>query len=417
MTSINLSWLVRLRWGAILGQLVTIGVVHHLMDIPLPLLPLLGLIALEAATNAVVLGWQRAGRQVQEWMLPATLALDVVILTGLLFFTGGPFNPFSFLYLVHIALAAVVLPAVWTWALTALSLVCSGALFYGHVWLKLDYSDPTKHAQHMRMHMEGMWIAVAVAAAFIVYFVTRIRRALQAERALAWRNERLAALGTLAAGAAHELATPLGTIAVVAQELTRRAEGAGAASLEDLRLIRAEVERCRTILNQMAAGAGEPAGEAAQPIGVGELVADAVRELSPVPPVTVDMRADAGTPLAVPPRALGRALRGIVKNAQEASSPGGSVALRVEAAVDSVRIAVEDRGSGMPAEVLARAGEPFFTTKPTGSGMGLGLFLARSLVEKVGGRLAISSLPGRGTTVSVVLPCAPTAAPPRAVAS
>jgi two-component system sensor histidine kinase RegB len=417
MTSINLSWLVRLRWGAVLGQLVTIAVVHQVMDIPLPLLPLLGLIALEAATNIVVLGWLKLGRPVREWMLPLTLALDVFILTGLLFFTGGPFNPFSFLYLVHIALAAVVLPAAWTWALVALSLVCSGALFYGHVWLRLDYSDPTKHAQHMRMHMEGMWIAVAVASAFIVYFVTRIRRALQTERALAWRNERLAALGTLAAGAAHELATPLGTIAVVARELTRQAEGAGAASLEDLRLIRGQVERCRIILNQMAAGAGEAAGEAAQPVGIGALVAEAVRELAPEPPVAIHMRADAATAVAVPPRALGRALRGIVKNAQEASTPGGSVDLSVEAGNNSVRIAVVDAGTGMPAEVLARAGEPFFTTKPTGSGMGLGLFLARSLVEKVGGRLAISSRPGQGTTVSVVLPSAAGPGAQRAVAS
>jgi two-component system sensor histidine kinase RegB len=234
--------------------------------------------------------------------------------------------------------------------------------------------------------------------------VTRIRRALQAERALAWRNERLAALGTLAGGAAHELATPLGTISVVVRELTRQAEGSGAAGLEDLRLIRAQVERCRTILNQMAAGAGEAAGEAAQPVGVGALIADALRELSPVPAVAIHVHGDAETPVSVPPRALSRALRGIVKNAQEASAPDTEVALNVDAGEGSVRIAIEDRGPGMPAEVLARAGEPFFTTKPTGSGMGLGLFLARTVVEKVGGRLAISSHPGRGTTVSVVLP-------------
>jgi len=203
----------------------------------------------------------------------------------------------------------------------------------------------------------------------------------------------------------------------VVRELTRQAEGAGAASLEDLRLIRTQVERCRTILNQMAAGAGEAAGEAAQAVGVGDLVADAVRELSPEPPVAISMRTDAATPVAVPPRALGRALRGIVKNAQEASAAGSPVALDVDAGADSVRIAVVDVGTGMPAEVLARAGEPFFTTKPAGSGMGLGLFLARTLVEKVGGRLAITSRPGRGTTVSVVLPCAAAGQPTRAVAS
>jgi hypothetical protein len=147
---INLSWLVRLRWGAIVGQLVTIAVVHNLMSIPLPLAPLLGLIGLEIITNVAAQVGLRSSRPVPPWALPITLAFDVIVLTGLLFFTGGPFNPFSFLCLVHIALAAVVLRSAWTWALVGLSLVCSGALFYGHVWLKLDYSDPAKHMQHMR---------------------------------------------------------------------------------------------------------------------------------------------------------------------------------------------------------------------------------------------------------------------------
>ena len=261
-----------------------------------------------------------------RWRWPRTSC----ILTGLLFFTGGPFNPFSFLYLVHIALAAVVLRAAWTWALVALSLVCSGALFYAHVWLKLDYSDPGKHAQHMRMHLEGMWIAFAVAAAFIVYFVTRVRRALAGGRptgdSAPWRrNERLAALATLAAGAAHELATPLGTIAVVARELERTAErqGPATAGLEDLRLIRAQVERCRTILDQMAADAGASRRRGIRARSAcGELVALA-RSASCRPSRRsrpISTTAATATLLAVPPRALAQALRGSIKNAQDASA-------------------------------------------------------------------------------------------------
>ena len=146
-------------------------------------------------------GW--VGR-CSEWMLPATLALDVVILTGLLFFTGGPFNPFSFLYLVHIALAAVVLRARWTWALVALSLVCSGALFYAHVWLKLDYSDPAKpRAAHAHAPGGHVGRRSAVAAAFIVYFVTRDPAGAGAggtRRRAPARNERLASLAHAGGG-------------------------------------------------------------------------------------------------------------------------------------------------------------------------------------------------------------------------
>jgi two-component system sensor histidine kinase RegB len=412
---INLSWLVRLRWGAVLGQLVTIVLVDRVMDIPLPIVPLLGVVGLEVTSNAAAMLWLRERRPVAGWMLPGVMAIDVVILTGLLFFTGGPFNPFSFLYLVHIALGAVVLRPRWTWSLVTLSLVCSGALFYGHVWLRLDYSDPASHAQHMRMHLEGMWIAFAVAALFIVYFVTRVRRALAGreadladQRALAARNERLASLATLAAGAAHELATPLGTIAVVAREIERTAERQEPATgLEDIRLIRAQVDRCRTILAQLAADAGASTGESFVRTSVSQLVALAQQGLPAEPRVDSELPAAGDRQLLAPVRALSQALRAVIKNAQDASPADGVVRVRAREQDDSVALVVTDAGAGMRPEVLARAGEPFFTTKAPGRGMGLGLFLARSLMESLGGSFEIESAAGEGTTVSMRLSVAP----------
>jgi two-component system, sensor histidine kinase RegB len=411
---INLSWLVRLRWGAVVGQLLTIVAVDRIMGIPLPLTPLLGVVGLEAASNAAAALWLRERRPVRGWMLPAAMATDVVILTGLLFFTGGPFNPFSFLYLVHIALGAVVLRPVWTWSLVALSLVCSGALFYGHVWLSLDYSNPASHAQHMRMHLEGMWIAFAVASGFIVYFVTRVRRALArreadlaAERALAARNERLASLATLAAGAAHELATPLGTIAVVAREIERIAERQGPGpALEDIRLIRAQVDRCRGILSQLAADAGASAGESFSRARLSDLVALALDGLPAQPPVAADFSPASDREVLAPRRALSQALRAVMKNAQDASGGGAGVQVTARTERDRIVLQVIDRGAGMSPDVLARAGEPFFTTKAPGRGMGLGLFLARSLVESLGGGFEIHSAAGEGTRVSLSLPLA-----------
>jgi two-component system, sensor histidine kinase RegB len=413
---INLSWLVRLRWGAVVGQLLTIAVVDRVMGIPLPITPLLGVVGLEAASNAAAALWLRERRPVRRWMLPAAMATDVVILTGLLFFTGGPFNPFSFLYLVHIALGAVVLRPLQTWTLVSLSLVCSGALFYGHVWLSLDYSNPANHAQHMRMHLEGMWIAFAVASGFIVYFVTRVRRALArreadlaAERTLAARNERLASLATLAAGAAHELATPLGTIAVVAREIERTAERQPGPALDDIRLIRAQVDRCREILSQLAADAGASQGEAFTRSTLAELLAVALDGLPAHPPVATELAPGGEREVLAPRRALSQALRAVMKNAQDASSAGagGEVRVTVRDERSHLVVRVIDGGGGMTADVLARAGEPFFTTKPPGRGMGLGLFLARSLVESLGGAFEIHSSPGAGTTVSLTVPAAP----------
>jgi two-component system sensor histidine kinase RegB len=306
--------------------------------------------------------------------------------------------------LVHLALAAVVLPAGWTWALVALSLACSGGLFYGHRWLSLDYSQPQSHAQHMQMHLQGMWIAFGVAAGFIVYFVTRVRRALAAQRAVAARNERLASLATLAAGAAHELATPLGTIAVAVREIERQAERGGPASLEDARLIREQVERCRAILHQLSADAGESAGEAPTRTPLALIVQHAVRDLAPAPPVRAELGPCEAAQLVLPRRVLAQAVRAIVKNAQEATPPGGAVTVTASPAAGALALVVADAGAGMSRDVLARAGEPFFTTKPPGKGMGLGLFLARTVVEQLGGGLQIQSDPGRGTLVTIVLP-------------
>src|SRR6218665_3315595 len=216
-----------------------------------------------ASTAPAPVRHPRRERPIPEGLTWAVMALDVVLLTVLLELSGGASNPFSALYLVHIALAAVVLREGWTWALTVLAVACFGELFVG---------APAHHHIHdMRMHLEGMWAAFALAAGFIVYFVQRVTRALAAReaelvsaRAASARHDKLAALATLAAGAAHELSTPLSTIAVVARELERHLERAGqeTSSLEDVRLIREQVARCRDILARMASDAGASQGEA-----------------------------------------------------------------------------------------------------------------------------------------------------------
>jgi two-component system sensor histidine kinase RegB len=409
--STNLSWLLSLRWGAAIGQLLTILVVRFGMDVALPLPPLLAIVGVEALSNAV---WyaRPAARPVPPWALGTLMALDVVLLSGLLFFTGGPNNPFSFLFLVPISLATLILTAAWTWALVALSLACSAVLF---VWNRPLDLAPT-HAAHMVMHLRGMWVAFGVSAAFIVYFVRRIRRALAlreaelgASRNLAARRERLASLATMAAGAAHELSTPLSTIAVVAKELERGlgaltpAPPAGVA--EDVRLVRAEVERCRAILQRLCVDAGEVMGEAFVSVPVEELVRRALAGLAPRPVIRADFGPDVrGLALDVPPRAVEQALQGVLKNAQDASPEGQAVAFSVARVGDRVEFTVRDRGAGMPPAVLARVGEPFFTTKPAGRGMGLGLFLARSIVERLGGAVSLDSALRQGTTARIAVP-------------
>jgi two-component system sensor histidine kinase RegB len=404
--AINLWWLVLLRFFSLAGQLATILFVSAWMEVSLPLAPLLGLLTLGLLSNLAALARIRHTPLAATPLLGTLLVYDVLHLTGLLYLTGGPFNPFSFAYLVLIALATVVLTERQVWMLAALSAACSALLFLRHRPLIL----PGGHAEHMRTHLYGMWVAFLIAAGFIVYFMVRIRRALDARESalreaqqLAAHRDKLASLATLAAGAAHELATPLATIALVAGELARQHEASPELTRSDLALIQSEVQRCRAVLDQMAVDAGQSAGESMTPVAIETLLQQASSGLPASPGIQIVIEPDANGWFLLPARALSQALRGLLKNAQEASQPEQRVRLRASCDTD-LRIEVEDQGCGIPSAVAARIGEPFFSTKAPGRGMGLGVFLCRTVVESLGGTLQVEALPDRGTRAIVRIP-------------
>jgi two-component system sensor histidine kinase RegB len=292
----------------------------------------------------------------------------------------------------------------------ALALACFGALFATprFAWL---VAHGLSHEQMMDLHVRGMWVAFGVAAAFIVVFVQRVKGTLakrDAElvraRTQAARQERLASLATLAAGAAHELSTPLSTIAVVAHELERQLAALPEAAA-DASLIRAEVERCRRTLARLASDAGAPGAEGGAQEPLSCVVDEALAGLPGRELVRVEAHGDLGrrVPL-LPLRALGRSAGALLRNALQASPLGAEVLLRVEATAQALRLEVRDSGPGIPPEVLPRVGEPFFTTRAPGAGMGLGVFLARSLSEQLGGSFSLTSEAGTGTRAVVQVP-------------
>jgi two-component system sensor histidine kinase RegB len=411
-TEVSGLWVVRLRWGMLAAQVLIILTANQWTAASLPTSTLWLLAGVLGLTNAV-LAWRLArGRPVTLAWCGGALAFDTVQLTALLYVSGGASNPFSVFYLVLMMVAAVALNSAWTWLISILGVSCYGVLFM----LPPAVEVAAGHEAHnFAAHLRAMWVALTLAAALTAFVVTRLRamvaerdRTLAAMRESAARQARLASLTTLAAGTAHELGTPLATVAVAAGELDR-AVGAlppdqAAPLADDVRLIREEIGRCRRILDGMAPEAGETAGEAPALFTLDDLARDVAGGLRDGESDRVAMTITGGaTRVALPRRALARAVASLVRNAIDATLPAGRV--RVElAAGDGLRVTVEDSGGGMPAAVLERAGEPFFTTKAPGAGLGLGLFLVQNLAATLGGRLSIESAAGAGTVATLLLP-------------
>jgi two-component system sensor histidine kinase RegB len=218
-----MPWLVRLRWASVIALAAAAWAAYIFWRVRLPILPLAALLAALAATNAA-LAFQLRSPAPRRAVVGGVLLIDVGLLTGILYLVGGPINPFSIVYLVGITVAAVALGYRWAIALGLLSNAAYGLTFFYH--RPLEFIDPSGSSAVLTLHLSGMWVAFAAATGLIAYFVGRVSEALaQRERELTEarasvaKNERLAALFALGAGAAHELATPLSTIRPVLQQL------------------------------------------------------------------------------------------------------------------------------------------------------------------------------------------------------
>jgi two-component system, sensor histidine kinase RegB len=404
-------WLIRLRYGLIAGLICLVLLVAFGAHVPLPLVWLSLPIAAMLLSNLLLpplimrLGSRNA--------LGATLLLDVLALTGLLSLTGGPANPLTLLYLVQITLSAVVLSRVWTWSLGGLAILGFGFLFPFHIpLLALEGHHP---AQGFAVHLYGMWIAFVAAALLITFFIGEVSEAMrrherqsrELQMKLA-RHEKLIAVGTLAAGAAHEMGTPLSTVAIVAKDLERYAQmiahDPGLAA--DAATIRAEVDRCAKILHAMSAQGPEFAGESPSKVNVRSIFDELILSIAPPSREVIRTLVPEELEAVLPVETTRQVLAALVKNALDASEPGQPVELSARSQDGRVCFAVRDHGQGMTSETLARLGEPFFTTKQPGRGMGLGTFLARVFAENMHGSLVFESSAGQGTTAILELPIA-----------
>lgn len=407
----TLRTIALMRLIALAGQLLVVALAMFWLDIDLPLLPLYGAITVLAAFNGWT--WRRMQRAhpAGDNELFVQLLADVMTLSALLYFSGGATNPFVSFYLPALAVAAAILP--WRYAAALAIIAVASYSMMTSVYIPLHIMDPD---QAVTYHLAGMWANFAVSAGLITWFVAHMSKALRerdsqlsAAREQGLQSERMIALGTQAASAAHEMGTPLSTVAVIAGELRHEAkrDPALAAYNDDLAAIEAEIAVCKAALDRMGMQARlENAAADSDTVLVAawlEQFVEAWRLRHPA--ASLQIAPPVGDARIANSRAIGRILLTLLDNAACAASDADKP-LALSLIVDryGVAIQVEDDGRGIDADLQKRLGyEP---VKSTTGGQGIGLMLAFATARQIGATIELVSQPHHGTSATVRIPFA-----------
>ena len=440
-TQFRLSTFMRLRWAAVAGQTLTILVVRFGIGFAFPWVACLALVALAAALN-LFLAWRYRDRpngvRVAEDVVFPILAFDIVQLGLLIFFTGGMTNPFAIFVMAPVMAASTTMTADRIWRLGLLAVVFVTLVAFYYVPLPW-YGEPGGAGDGglPPLYIGGHWTAIVVMIAFTVSYAFRaadegrkLADALAATELVLQREQHLSALDGLAAAAAHELGTPLGTIAMTAGEIARELE-ADDPLVEDVALIRGQARRCREILGRLSAMGSEGDAHLAS-VAPSVLVEDVIaphRDFDIGVETRVEGMPEGGEPLVARNPAIRFGLANLVENA--VGFARSRVVVTTRWTSRSLAFEVADDGPGFPVETLARLGEPFVSRRNrdhrasdaaapadgrtgkeragkgrTGKGLGLGIFIAKTLLERTGGSVdfANRSAPERGARVTVTWP-------------
>ena len=403
----NLGRLLLIRLLVLASQSGSVGFAWLSDQLPLPWVPLgitLGVSAVLCLLTALRL---RAPWPVTELEYAIQLACDLVIHSVLLYYTGGSTNPFVSYYLVPLTIAAATLP--WLYSLILSLLALSGYTLLLIWYQPLHMLGLQQEEMMIKLHLFGMWGNFAISAAFITFFVVKMADALrrqermQAERREeGMRDQQLLAVATQAAGAAHELGTPLSTMSVLLKEL--RQDHRDKPDLqEDLTLLQDQVKLCKDTLQQLVRAAEADRRQSVSEQTVAEWleqVLDRWHLMRPEATYRYQCCGMGSAPLLMPPTALSQALLNLLNNAADACAENLEISLDWDAR--EVCIGIRDHGPGVPLAIAEQLGKPFFTTK--GKGFGLGLFLSQASVSRAGGTVKLYNHEEGGTLTELRLP-------------
>ncbi len=410
---LRLHTLVALRWRGIVGQAILLGFAALALGVRFPWLWCAPVVLLSAALNLVLYGLDRRQRQPADWENVAILAFDTVQLSSLVFFTGGVANPFAFLLVAPITLAATATRSIYVLAMVMLGFVCVAAL---SLWAWPLPAPLDELIKLPTLYRTGISVALASTIGFTASYAWRASQeaermeiALNVAQQVLAREQRLSALGALAAAAAHELGAPLATIQIVSRELAR--ESAPGTLRDDAELLVQQAERCREILRRLT-----EAPEARDTMHERLTLAQFLNEVIE-PHIGGDIRIEgvlSGPPGKAPPEIrrlpdMLHAMTTLIDNAVDFAKL--EVLVRARYDERAVILEVQDDGQGFAPEVMSRLGQPYVTTRPSGEGsrsghegMGLGVFIAKTLLEKSGASVTFENVRRGGAVVSARWP-------------
>ena len=404
---LNLGYLLLIRLFAIGGQILALSYMYFYIGIHFPVKPVILIITLLSMFTAFSWLGYRYSKEITDRVFVTQLMIDVFALSCLIYFTGGSINPFISLFILPIIFSAASLKPAYTSVITLTAVSSYTALMYFHVPL----DNVHIHQDGTQMHLWGMWFGFILTAGLVAYFVSRIGhtlrerdRALAEARENALHAEQILSLGTLAAGTAHELGTPLSTVAILAKELEHEYEDQQEL-VNDLKLLRQQVDSCKQILSRMADNAGQVQAKSGHAIAVDNYLGNLIAEwrksradaqiktewqgLLPAPDIIVD-------------QTLTHAIVNILNNAVDHASREVEVIGRWDK--QKLELEICDDGKGMERALINKLGENIISTKLPEEGMGLGLFLAKSTFNRFGGTLQIHNRDTGGTRVLIELP-------------
>ena len=414
----HLGRLVLLRTIAIIGVLVAMLIATKVFKFDLPWSEM----AISVGCLGLVSGltWFRLRKPwpVTDQEMFIQLFVDVLGIGAVVYLSGGSTNPFISLLLLPLILTATLLPSRFSWYMAALTIACYTVLLYWYVPLfggTGESADIVEHnhdqATSFRLHVIGMWFNFVVSAGLIATVAVRMMESIRARDRLlasvreeALRNERIIALGAMAAGAAHELGTPLSTIAVISQDL-QLDYGGDPKLAENLKIMRTQVDQCKRILSELLASTGTARAESGMVLPFDKHMRRILDKWSLVRPhinLKPQFLGEQAAPAVLLDQTIDQALMNLLNNAADVSPE--SVEVDFEWNIEQATITIRDHGPGLSPDALKKVGKAFFTTKGPAQGIGIGLFLANATIERFKGEVHWFNGPGGGAVIKVNLP-------------